>query len=88
MEKFIDDDDGYLRWTAVHTDGFVLNTFRKPRPSYLRLHRSTCAMILGRPANGQRWTTTYIKLCGRQDELESWAKNVVQGAVWACPRCT
>ena len=85
--KFVDDDGGYLRWLTSNTDGFIVNTYRNPKPSYLRLHRATCPMIQGRPANGARWTATYIKVCGSKSELESWAKDVVGGDLWPCPRC-
>jgi hypothetical protein len=87
MQRFIDDDDGYLSWISSHPDGFVLNTHRKPQPSYLRLHRSTCPSIAGTPANGSRWTVTYIKLCGSRAQLESWAKKHMGSDVWDCPRC-
>ena len=82
-----DDDGGYLRWLTSHTDGFIVNTYRNPKTSYLRLHRATCPTIQGRPANGARWTATYIKVCGSKSELESWAKDVVGGDLWPCPRC-
>ena len=42
METFIDDDQGYLVWLSLNTDGFVLNSYRKLRPNYLRLHAATC----------------------------------------------
>ena len=39
MHKFVHDDDGYLRWLTTHTGGFIVNTYRNPRPAYLRLQR-------------------------------------------------
>ena len=37
MDKFVDNDAGYLDWIAQNPDGFVLNTYRKPTPGYLKL---------------------------------------------------
>jgi len=61
VRQFIDDDDSCLSWVARHPAGFVLNTYRRPRPSYLRLYRATCGRVTGTPANGEAWTTTYIQ---------------------------
>jgi hypothetical protein len=85
--KFVDDDDGYLRWLTTNTDGFIVNADRNPTPAYLRLHRATCRMIQGRPANGARWTATSIKVCGSKSELASWARDDVGGDLWPCLRC-
>jgi hypothetical protein len=87
METFVDDDAGYLEWLAANPGGFVLNTYRNPRPSYLRLHMSTCRNISGTPANGSRWTVTYVKRCGSRAELEDFASREIGGDVWACPTC-
>ena len=87
METFQDDDSGYLTWLASHPDGFVLNSYRNPRPSYLRLHTASCRNINGIPANGARWTATYVKRCGTREELEEFARRKVGGDVWVCPTC-
>jgi hypothetical protein len=50
MRIFEDDDAGYLAWVGSHPHGFVVNTFRKPDPRYLMLHRATCHTITGKPA--------------------------------------
>ncbi len=42
MERFVDDDPGYLDWLARHPDGFVVNTGRTPTAAYLMLHRAGC----------------------------------------------
>ncbi len=88
MNLFMDDDGGYVAWLQQNPDGFVLNTERRPRAKYLRLHRADCHFITGRPSNGESWTTHYIKVCGRRDELETWAMMETSGDVWSCPRCT
>lgn len=84
---FVDDDGGYLRWLTSNIDGFIVNADRKPTPAYLRLHRASCPMIQGRPANGARWTVTSIKVCGSIGELEAWARDVVGGDLRPCPQC-
>jgi hypothetical protein len=64
MRIFEDDDAGYLAWIDGHQHGFVVNTFRKPDPSYLMLHRASCGTIRGKPARGERWTAGgFIKAC-------------------------
>ena len=87
METFQDDEAGYLRWLDANPGKFVLNTYRNPRPSYLRLHRATCRSITGTPANGSSWTKTYVKRCGTQAELENYATRDVGGEVQNCPTC-
>jgi hypothetical protein len=87
MVIFIDEDASYLQWVQQNPDRFVLNAHRSPKPDYLRLHKSTCNLISGVPANGIYWTTTYLKVCGDRHELEAWASGTVGGEVWACERC-
>lgn len=86
VETYIDDDRGYLAWLDAHPNGYVLNTHRNPQPSYLRLHRADCVSISGQPANGARWTATYVKRCGSRAELSAFAATV-GGEVWECPTC-
>ncbi|GAA0974877.1 hypothetical protein GCM10009555_031890 [Acrocarpospora macrocephala] len=87
MQRFVDDDTGYLEWVRRHPDGFVVNTSRNPSPSYLRLHRGDCATITGNPARGVRWTADYVKFCGDRGELELWARTEVGGDLQPCPLC-
>ena len=61
VRLFVDDDAGYLAWLAGHPDGLVLNTYRTPSSSYLRLHQAGCRTITGTPARGTRWTADYAK---------------------------
>ena len=61
VKLFIDDDAGYLRWLVNHPSGYVLNSNRRPTPSYLKLHRSTCSH-LNRPTV-RNWTNNYRKMC-------------------------
>jgi hypothetical protein len=88
MPTFKDDDRGYLEWVARHPQGFVVNSERQPRPSYLRLHRAICATITGTPARGNRWTAEYIKICSDNlAELEAWARGQTGGELHPCPSC-
>jgi hypothetical protein len=88
VREFHDNDGGYLAWLAAHPDGFVLNTNRTPRPSYLMLHRATCGTISGTPARGAGWTTgDYAKVCGTRTELENFARLRVGGDPTPCGDC-
>ena len=71
------DDEGYLHWIAANESRYVVNTRRRPSPDYIRLHAAT---------HGVGWTTTYLKVCGRRRELETWARTV-GGRVDPCTRC-
>lgn len=86
MTIFVDEDSAYLAWIAQNLDRFVLNAHGNPKPHYLRLHKASCSLISGTPANGEHWTTTYLKVCGDRTELEAWASEL-GGEVWACERC-
>lgn len=87
MRCFVNDDAGYLGWLAAHPDGFVINTFRKPGPAYLVLHRATCSTIGATPANRRQWTVAYAKICGDRDQLEAFARRDLGGEATLCGRC-
>ncbi len=87
MTKFVDDDDGYIRWLRSTQDGWVVNSTRKPSPSYLILHRATCWTITGKPSRGSLWTKDYLKKCSSdRQELETWARQI-GGRLRACKFC-
>jgi hypothetical protein len=87
VQRFVDDDDGYLRWLAAHGDGFVLNTERPPKPSYLVLHRASCPKITRLQRGASRWTRDYIKFCGHRAELEAFARHEIGGEPRCCGIC-
>jgi len=87
VQRFIDDDAGYIRWLAAHPDGFVLNTERIPKPGYLVLHRASCPKISRLQRGATRWTRDYIKFCGRRTELEALARQEVGGEPRCCGVC-
>lgn len=87
-ELFRDDDAGYRGWTAAHPSGWVLNCFRKPTASYLKLHRADCRTITGVPARGGRWTVDYIKVCSTdRDDIDPWALAESGGRPRPCSLC-
>jgi hypothetical protein len=86
VERFVDDDPGYLDWLAGHPDGFVINTGRTPTAAYLMLHRAGCGTISGRPARGTTFTGDYAKVCGDRRELEEFADQL-EGHAPPCGLC-
>lgn len=86
MERFVDDDRGYLDWLEHHPDGFVINTGRTPSAAYLMLHRASCGTITGKPARGTTFTGEYAKVCGEQNELREFARDL-GGHAQPCGLC-
>jgi len=85
---FMDDDNGYLRWIATNPGGSVLNCDRKPHARYLKLHRAICRTVTGTPANGERWTALYAKLCSPSVQaLQTLANEWVGGQLSSCGLC-
>jgi hypothetical protein len=87
--RIFEDDAGYLAWVESHQHGFVVNTFRKPDPRYLILHRATCGTITSKPARGDRWTTgDFIKACSEtRAALDQWARQIAGGELHPCALC-
>jgi len=87
--NFIDDDPGFIRWRDTHPDGFIVNHEREPKPSYLKLHRSTCPTLQGAlPGHGDNWSTAYAKTCSDDlNELRRWAATI-GGPLDPCRTCT
>ena len=69
MEKFNDNDAGYLRWVNDHPDGFVVNIERGERPGYAVLHRATCTSISRDRDDGAYTKRGYKKVVS--DDLKS-----------------
>jgi hypothetical protein len=86
MQRFVDDDRGYLDWLGHHPDGFVINTGRTPSSAYLMLHRASCGTITGTPARGTTFTGDYAKVCGERGELEEFARHL-DGDAQPCGLC-
>lgn len=87
-QQFLDDDAGYSAWLAANPDGYVINAERKPRPTYVMLHRATCSTISGMPARGRAWTKDYLKFCAAsRAEAEAWCVSTVGRGPKPCGRC-
>lgn len=85
---FSEDEDGYRAWIETHPTGYVLNSYRTPSPTYLKLHRASCGRIRGTPPRGSTWTSPYIKVCANERaDIEWWAADVAGGAVTVCGWC-
>ena len=84
---FKDNDEAYRAWIADHPDGYVLNTFREPKPAYLILHRADCVSI----SSGKIFNYTtgrYIKICSLDvEDLERWSKYHTGGDLHYCQLC-
>lgn len=83
---FKDDDSGFLTWIVDNPDGYVINTGRNPKPSYIVLHRSGCGHFKGDPDRSK--TKDNIKFCSLDSGiLAGWAASAVGGDVTRCPDC-
>lgn len=90
MQTFRDEDDSrYIAWIASYRDGFVVNAYRNPTPSYLKLHRATCYTISTDAFRGKSWTEAgFLKACAQElSELERWARETVGGELDPCKKC-
>jgi hypothetical protein len=62
METFEDNDEEYLQRVDSHSNGFVVNSYRQPEATYLKLHSARCGTI--KTPQRTNWTIgTYIKIC-------------------------
>jgi hypothetical protein len=66
MRHFVHDDQGYDDWLAQHPRWLVINTYTRPSPAYLKLHRASCRTIsyLEPPGKSSFTEGDYSKLCG------------------------
>lgn len=77
MEKFIDDDEGYLRWISGHPDGFVVNIEFGERPGYAVLHRASCSSISRDRENGAYTERSYKKVVSVDlNDLRVYTKSI------------
>ncbi|MFN8663835.1 MAG: hypothetical protein U0075_18215 [Thermomicrobiales bacterium] len=89
MPVFDNADADYVRWLETHPGGYVLNTYRKPHPDYLILHRATCKSISRTASAPIAWTSgDYIKICADSlGDLEAWSRVAVDGKPQPCGQC-
>ena len=88
-EKFENDNEGYLKWLENNPTGLVVNCYKSPTPSYLKLHKSTCYTINSPAIGSGNWTNNnYIKVCSlNRDSLSEWARVEVGGQLSSCGAC-
>lgn len=73
IQPIVDDDKKFLAWRASYPTSYVVNAYRKPTKSYLKLHIATCGSF--RPPYT---TSTYSKTVGESvEKLLAWARNEV-----------
>jgi hypothetical protein len=85
MLEFVDNDAAYFAWLGEHTQGYVVNCYRNPTPSYLVLHRTSCYHI--QRWQGRRSTADYRKMCADTEQpLEDRAAGI-GGTLTRCRSC-
>jgi hypothetical protein len=84
-----ENDASDIAWLASHPDGFVVNSYSTPSPSYLRLHRASCYTISKDTLRGKSWTEAgFMKACAlKPADLERWARETVGGELVPCKKC-
>ena len=86
VEKFVDDDQRYLKWVADNPDGYVLNVLRSLNANLAKLHKATCWTISR--TGGGPWTGEYIKVGSTSlAELRGWTKQQVGPDIPDCKTC-
>jgi hypothetical protein len=80
-------DAEFQAWLDAHPHGFVVNCYRNPTPSYLKLHRANCHTI--RSDQRQNYAGhDYLKVCStRKADLQEWAAHEIGGTLDPCGAC-
>ena len=86
-QEFWSDDEGFLAWLWSHQDGYVVNCERRPKASYLKLHRVSCRSapprerdLLDEPLHeGLREASA--------NTLDAWANSRTSAVPDRCPTC-
>lgn len=89
MQVFDRDDAGYVGWLDANPHGFILNSFRGPKPDYLILHQAACKSVSRMADPPVRWTTgDYIKVCATNAaEIEAWCRKEAGSSPQPCGMC-
>ena len=89
MRIFDRDDAGYVDWLESNPHGFVLNSYRGPKTSYLILHQAVCKSVSRIADPPVRWTTSeFIKVCATDvAEIEEWCGNKTGSSPQPCGMC-
>lgn len=89
VQEFRGDDAGYEAWLRSHPSGWVVNTPRSPKASYIKLHAAACAHVKRLQAGYATFTSgEYIKVCAvDRGALDDWAAATVGGPLQTGCRC-
>lgn len=88
IRRFVNDNEGYLKWLEDNPRSFVLNCEKNPNAETSRLHGSTCHWI-GSNSRFKNWTNMgFIKLCSlEKGPLLEWAETHIEGELKSCKKC-
>ncbi len=88
INRFKDDDAGYLAWVRGHPAGFVVNVDDPLQtPRYPMVH-SASHKAVSSPARDNYTTGRYIKVCSiHLGELEQWAQSTYGRPLVHCSQC-
>ena len=85
LREFKNDEEAYHDWLRTNPRGFVVNSFKRPKPDYMQLHESRCPSIAER---GPYTTGDYMKVCSDNlIELRRWARERDGSLRAECPEC-
>jgi len=78
MLEVFDNDRKYLDYLTMHPTHLVLNAHKRPKATYLMLHRASCLninQIRGRGGKGGFTERTFLKVVSDQElELKDWIR--------------
>jgi hypothetical protein len=88
VQRFKDDDEGYLRWIEGNQGGYVVNMDEPPSvPQYPMLHSAT-HKLLSTPKRTNYTTGKYFKVCSTDLEaLEKWSQRRYGKSLTRCAQC-
>jgi hypothetical protein len=89
VERFQNDEAGYLRWLEANPHGYVVNVDEPNHiAQYPMVHRAT-HKVLSSPHRTNYTTGRYIKICSDNlQELEGWSKQKYGRQLVRCAQCT
>lgn len=86
--RFVNDNEGYLKWLKDNPRGFVLNCQKKPNAETSRLHRPDCYSIGPNSTYGNWTNNQYIKICSlEKGPLAEWFRVQVGDKLTSCGAC-
>ena len=88
MEKFVNDEKGYLDWVRSNQNGYVVNSDHDHRsPDYPMIHLAT-HKSMSSPKRTNYTTGRFFKVCSNdRRELEKWAKDERGRPLTPCRTC-